>query len=308
MTLQSTVPEARALHHEVRGLTVGVAIATTGRPDILAGTLANLRAQRRSPDRLFVCYATPDDLRGVPCPAGSVLMEGRRGLTLQRNQLIAAAFDLHLLLFLDDDFLVAPDYIERMAACFADNPEIVGASGSLIADGTRGPGISLAEGQAMLADDRVESDTPQWCAAPHLYGCNMMVRLSTVRERGLAFDERLPLYAWSEDMDFSYRLKRHGVLAEVQHARGVHLGTKSGRASGKRLGYSQVANPLYLLQKGSYPPHRVGYSIGRNLARNVTRAVRPEPHVDRRGRLHGNLVALGDLCRGQLRPERILDL
>jgi hypothetical protein len=42
--------------------------------------------------------------------------------------------------------------------------------------------------------------------------------------------------------------------------------------------------------------------------RNVTRAVAPEPYIDRRGRLRGNLLALRDVLRGDLRPERIIEL
>jgi hypothetical protein len=37
-------------------------------------------------------------------------------------------------------------------------------------------------------------------------------------------------------------------------------------------------------------------------------SVRPEPFVDRRGRLRGNLLAVLDLVRGRTTPERILEL
>jgi hypothetical protein len=38
------------------------------------------------------------------------------------------------------------------------------------------------------------------------------------------------------------------------------------------------------------------------------RSFRPEPFVDRRGRLRGNMIALADVMRGRLAPERILEL
>ena len=136
----------------------------------------------------------------------------------------------------------------------------------------------------------------------------MAFRLSTVRDHQLRFDERLPLYAWSEDIDFTHRIAKYGTIAKLAGARGVHLGVKQGRASGRRLGYSQVANPLYLLRKGSYSAGRAARSVARNIAANCARALWPEPYIDRRGRLLGNALALLDMCRGRMRPERILDL
>jgi hypothetical protein len=46
----------------------------------------------------------------------------------------------------------------------------------------------------------------------------------------------------------------------------------------------------------------------RNCLANLGKSLRPEPWVDRRGRLRGNLLALRDLATGRLSPERILEL
>jgi hypothetical protein len=94
----------------------------------------------------------------------------------------------------------------------------------------------------------------------------------------------------------------------VDAAVGVHLGVKSGRLPGTRLGYSQIANPLYLLRKGTYSPTKCFAQIGRNLAANLAHSLVPEPFVDRRGRLKGNCKALKDLFSGTLRPEEVLKL
>lgn len=137
----------------------------------------------------------------------------------------------------------------------------------------------------------------------------MAVRLAPMRAQGLRFDERLPLYGWQEDVDLSRRLAEFGDVVQIDAACGVHLGVKSGRGSGVRLGYSQVANPLYISGKRrGYPFRRAVAHIARNLAMNVARATWPEPYVDRRGRLCGNLLALFDLTIGRMAPERILDL
>ena len=102
-------------------------------------------------------------------------------------------------------------------------------------------------------------------------------------------------------------LAPHGAILQVEGARGVHLGVKQGRSPGVQLGYAQVVNPLYLVRKqAGYPMGRALSHIGCNMAANLLRALRPEPWVDRRGRLRGNLQALADLLRGRLEPERML--
>lgn len=40
----------------------------------------------------------------------------------------------------------------------------------------------------------------------------------------------------------------------------------------------------------------------------LLRSVAPEPYVDRPGRLRGNLIALADVMRGRLAPERVMQL
>ena len=163
-------------------------------------------------------------------------------------------------------------------------------------------------GQALIAADPHPDGDAGLDRADHGYGCNMAIRLDPVRQHALRFDERLPLYAWSEDIDFTHRLARFGWIAKLHGARGVHLGTKQGRTPGRRLGYSQVANPVYLFRKGSYTWGRAARSVGRNLVANAARAFHPEAYIDRRGRLQGNMLAFLDMLRGRMTPERILEL
>ncbi len=229
------------------------------------------------------------------------------GLPKQRNAILDRVQDCDFLLFLDDDFLVAPGYAETVLASMGAHPDIVAATGTPIADDIKGPGLSVAEGLALIAADDAAPDHG-FDPAPHGYGCNMAISIAAAREHGLRFDERLPLYAWSEDVDFTHRIGRFGRIVKLRGARGVHLGVKHGRSSGRRLGYSQVANPIYLRGKGSYSWRRALGSVGRNLAANAMRSFWPEPYIDRRGRLLGNCLAFVDLVLGRMRPERVLDL
>jgi hypothetical protein len=46
----------------------------------------------------------------------------------------------------------------------------------------------------------------------------------------------------------------------------------------------------------------------RNIAANVVRSVSPEPWIDRRGRLKGNILAAIDVLIGRSSPNRIVRL
>lgn len=295
---------------------ITVGFATHGRSAVLAGVVAALAEQTRRPDRVIVCATGAADIQGLPTSVsghvGAIPVEvlfSAAGLPKQRNAILDAAAASDLLVFLDDDFLMGPGYLATLEEVMARRPELAGATGDLYHDEVKGPGLSLAEARQIIdaaVDVPARGDEVE--LVPHLYGCNMALRQEVVQRAALRFDERLPLYAWSEDVDFAHRLRRHGVLGKLRGARGVHLGVKSGRTSGYRLGYSQVANPIYLFGKGSYSAGRAGRSVLRNLMANAARAAWPEPWIDRRGRLRGNIRALVELCAGRLAPERVLDL
>lgn len=80
------------------------------------------------------------------------------------------------------------------------------------------------------------------------------------------------------------------------------------RMAGDRLGYSQVVNPLYMLRKGTMTYRQVLDHLFRNISSNLALAARPEPFIDRRGRLRGNLRGLTDVLRGRLEPERAAEI
>jgi GT2 family glycosyltransferase len=200
-------------------------------------------------------------------------------------------------------------YLENVEKLFDAFPKVVAVTGTLIADGAQGPGLTVAEGLKLIQSVPMLplcKDEP--IKNYGAYGCNMAYRLKPVLEHGVLFDENLPLYGWQEDIDFSSRVRRYGEVVKSSTLRGVHLGTKAGRTSGVRFGYSQIANPIYLIRKGSMSWRHASRLIWRNIAANLARSIFPESWVDRRGRLRGNLLALIDLIRGRISPGRILQL
>ena len=108
-----------------------------------------------------------------------------------------------------------------------------------------------------------------------------------------------------------YRVQRlavFGSIVQISNACGVHLSVKIGRITGLRLGYAQVANPIYLARKGIFPWSIVFKFIIGPCLKNLVRSLAPESHVDRLGRFLGNLVAFRDLLSGTLSPEQIINL
>ncbi len=286
-----------------RPLRVEVIFATRGRASILSGIVKALAGQTLAPDAVTVSCASPADAEDVIRHGGVKLLLGPAGLARQRNlALHHLAPDTDIVVFFDDDFMAHPNWLEEVERCFRHSPDIAAITGHVLADGIKGPGISLAEAVALLAAPDIrrglgirENYSP--------YGCNMAFRRSAIQ--GLSFDERLVLYGWLEDRDYGGALaQRGGRLVKLEAAMGVHLGTKAGRLSGRRLGYSQIVNPVYLRTKGTITRASLLQHWFKNIVSNVVLSLRPEPYVDRRGRLHGNILGFRDLLLGGARPER----
>ncbi len=285
-----------------------VGIPTIGRATILCDVLSELARQTRKPDRVIVCGTQSGDVERVAevCRGAEILLCDP-GLPRQRNAILAAATDADIVVFFDDDFIPDADYLREIESHMLRDERIAVATGHVVADGIIGPGLSVRDAQSVL--ERAETFGSEVASVFNGYGCNMAVRAGLMRANGLMFDERLPLYGWQEDVDLSRRLAAFGTVVKVPSARGVHLGVKFGRNSGVKLGYSQIANPLYLsFKRQGYPLSWALKHMARNVAMNVARCLWPEPYIDRFGRLRGNILALRDLAAGQMMPERILRL
>lgn len=281
-----------------------VVVATVGRAELTRKTIDLLAYQTRPADGILVVSVSPADVAGIEGAAGHPeIAFSERGLCRQRNRaldLLAGRADI--VTFFDDDFVPAPDYLEQVEAIFAEHPDVSGITGDLIADGIGSTGYTVEEAVALVEAGAGGMATDIQTRSA-LYGCNMSVRMAAAE--GLRFDEALPLYGWQEDIDFTYQLGQRGRLVSSGRTTGVHMGTKGGRTSGKKLGYSQVANIVYLRRKGTMQPGLGEKLLVNNLLANVARSFWSEPHVDRRGRLWGNMIALADLVRGRIDPRKI---
>jgi len=271
---------------------IAIAIATAGRRKVLSETIDWLRLQTRPADTFYLAPASTDDLDEASLdgfPSQHFVVRGARGLPAQRNSILRSVQDEDVVVFFDDDFLPEPTFLQELEDLFTHMPSLAIATGHVVADGAHNAGISSQEAIAILKNlpDVIDNRIIDTYGG---YGCNMAINLPLARSHNILFDEVLPLYAWWEDIDFSRRLAPYGDIKQSFRLRGVHLGSKSGRSPGKRLGYSQVANILYMARKGSISPGVAMQQIFRNVSANAVKFVNPEPWVDRKGRLSGNLT------------------
>ncbi len=303
-------PIARPKTYKPSGVSiphVAIIVATRGRPATASATVRHLLAtQTLRPKTVIVsCIDVADAGNLIGHPEVTVVT-GPGGLTTQRNTaLLNIPEECEIVAFFDDDFLADANWLAAAARAFRDDNQIAGFTGRVLADGAGGPGIGFEE--ALRLVEAAPTSDWTWIEPYSPYGCNMAFRAEAIGET--RFDERLVLYGWLEDRDFAAALaKRGGRFVKCAEAFGVHMGVKSGRVSGDRFGYSQVINPIYMLRKGTMTGPMVANHIFCNMAMNFSRAVWPEPFIDRWGRARGNLIAIKDLLCGRLQPERAAGL
>jgi glycosyltransferase involved in cell wall biosynthesis len=292
--------------HLAAPIRVAVLLATKGRPQAATQLIRLLEKQSVTPSIVVVSATAAADIEApLPTDLNIEYIFGSAGLTAQRNRALERVRSrADVAVFFDDDFAPAGNWIEQCARLFTSESTIAGANGIVIRDGAKTPPISWEEAQQVIATRPPTS--PLLSEIADLYGCNMAFRMSAID--GLRFDERLVLYGWLEDKEFSRKAARRGRLVECNLLIGVHLGLRAGRVSGKKYGYSQIVNAWYLYKKGALSRGEVCLQVLKALVVNTAKALRPENHIDRRGRLHGNLVGVIHLLSGACRPEIAAEL
>lgn len=293
---------------------ISAIICTLNRPAVLHDTILSVKRQTippiqiliASPSRKHVLTETLD----IP---GVTFIETRTGLCVQRNQALdAVAPESEIVAFLDDDLELTASYFAEMVRLFTNNPQVIIASGTMLRDGGRGGMITRDEAATLCHtfDQTYDPDRPlNWKIIDSGYGCNMIVRHASIGD--CRFDERLPLYAWLEDRDFSHRVTLGGCApVECENAVAVHLGARSGRVSGVRLGFSTIVNPIYLRRKAntfSFGFIFVHYWL-RCLVGNILGIITLDKEYDRVGLIRGNMIGFYHLLSGKCDPEYIFKL
>ncbi|MFP5070401.1 glycosyltransferase family 2 protein [Pseudonocardia nantongensis] len=183
-----------------------VVIATRGRPESVRRCLAAVLAgDHPAVTVLVVDNDPPDDrtrevLAGVGDPRARYVREPRRGASVGRNRGLAEA-QTEIVAFTDDDTEPDPGWASRIAGAFADDPQLTGLSGPVLAARLETPqqqaaDVALAWNKGFLPRrfrlDDPPSESPVFPFSPGLFGigANMAVRAAPVRALG-GFDEAL---------------------------------------------------------------------------------------------------------------------
>lgn len=301
-----------------------VVIATKGRAKETCILFDQLARQTLKPDHLIFVGSEEKDIEGLEqhpafAEGQTRILLSRAGLTIQRNAGLDALLPLvadlppsdWFVAFFDDDFRPARDWLEKAANALQDDPVIAGITGNVLADGVNSE-FGISEEDALLYLSGAKPAQAHWSSATQiktidgLYGCNMAYRGTVARTD--RFDENLPMYGWQEDSDYSSRARTHGDMVLLPACRGVHLGVSSGRTSGVRFGYSQIANPIFLVKKGSMTRRRAAVLMSKNIVANLAKTLLMIRIKDFPGRLRGNLRAGLDLVSGKLDPLHVLDI
>jgi GT2 family glycosyltransferase len=288
-----------------------VIIATKGRPQEVLALQNVLALQSVRPDRIVVTACDPSDIeQSMIDQKGVHILFGPPGLTAQRNRALALVRGTYdIVIFFDDDFVPSRFWIERVQELLTLQPEVGCITGRLLEDGITTGGLQWSYGKSIVdSEDRkvVHMNNPRVQVSGSPYGCNMAFRSSIIAH--LWFDERLALYGWLEDRDFGFRAATRARAISTDAVWGVHLGSQSGRVSGLKFGYSQVVNPWYLMTKGVVKPFDLCKNVVFGIGANLLGTFFISSHIDRWGRLKGNIIGIKDIMLSRWAPEKVAEL
>lgn len=206
--------------------TIRVAVCTNRRPQEIAACLDAMALQAGSLGAMLVCSglepasaAAHQRAARSKLPGAQVLREPRPGLSHARNRALAECADGEVLAFVDDDALVAPGWLTRLAAAWSRAPARVACIGGPVRP--RFPGArpawltdAMLPALSMLDYGPEELDLdPEVRTA---YGANVSFRCGPLRAVGgfdPAFGHRPGRDWFSEEDEAQRALARagHGV-------------------------------------------------------------------------------------------------
>lgn len=205
---------------------MSVVIPTRDRPGSLRDAVRSILAGTALPAEIVV-----GDQSLAPCDLGTHpdvrivhLHLSSRGVSAARNAAVATASS-EIVLLLDDDMIVAADWLERMVDALERRPGRIVVSGGVAAAASHGSAPSTTTASA----PEVYEGRPYRDA---VFTGNLGLRRQAFRDVG-AFDERLgpgTRFPAAEDSDFGFRLLEAGYQVHIDpEPVAHHVGGRSGR-------------------------------------------------------------------------------
>ena len=230
-------------------LAYSAVIPTKDRPESVDATIATLLAQTRLPERIVVVDASERTYR-PPAELGVelVVVASRPSTSAQRN-LGARRVETPIVLFVDDDVRLPPDYAEVLLARWeaagleayggmAGTPAVVPSQRPLARALRRAVMLNYVDpgGEAMSlrrsGKVRYVPEPPRAVVVPALGAGATAYRTDLAVAH--PFDERFSGYAPGEDLEMAVRVARAAPLVQTPEVRWTHLWDPRERTSPSR--------------------------------------------------------------------------
>ncbi|MGC1380712.1 MAG: glycosyltransferase [Candidatus Baltobacteraceae bacterium] len=224
--------------------------------------------------------------------AFTVVRQANAGLARARNAGIARAAGERII-FIDDDVLPLPNFVEEHLRAHASRPQ------------------AIVRGGAITVDDFDDLPPPMWSikdySGNYFWTTNVSVPLATIRSIG-GFDESFSEYGW-EDIDVGLRLRARGIRAVfnpralVYHYKPRPRGANVEKMVRQARAQARTAAKLVRL----HPNWRAYLATGANpVQRGFHAALRRLRFAQRYRRRVENLAGDCELTAGELRAARAL--
>ncbi|TNM61047.1 glycosyltransferase [Streptomyces sp. NP160] len=195
-----------------------VAVLTYRRTDLLLALLPRLLEQTGALHRRAGVLVVDNDPEAGACAAveafaagagvGEVvyLHEPRPGIAAARNRALQGAGAAELLVFIDDDEVPEPHWLELLVRTFEEHPGAAGVAGAVVST-FEAPLTPWVVAGGFFVRQRHRTGSPLPAAATN----NLLLHMPPVRELGLAFDERFGTSGGSDTL-FTRQLTAAGHL------------------------------------------------------------------------------------------------
>jgi len=217
---------------------LSVVVATHNRCELLPRVVEAILAQTLPRERYELVLVDDGSTDGTEAlgfelsqrPGVRCVRQENRGAAAARNRGIAEAAG-EIVAFTDDDCLVPPDWLARLAGGYARHPEVVGVGGRLVPEAAALAASAVARYEAWVAEEVFgigDEEAVGGFDCPAGGTNNMSYRRETLLDVG-GFDEGFPPRVWGEDADLKRRITRRGgrllyVPVAVVHLRDYALG------------------------------------------------------------------------------------
>ena len=203
-------------------MNVLVVVPSLNEENSIESCLKSVKSQKTSDSiKIVLCDGKSNDktTRLAKKYADKIIISNKRNVAIQRNT-GANAFDSDLILFLDADTILPPDYIQWGIEKFRKNPDLLGFSA----------GFTFSESDStLLFSEKITNEYLKFrdrIGSPTLPGFNIFITRKAF-ELVNGFHD-VPL----EDIDFSRRLREHG---RTNYFTEMKVITSSRRLSGMGL-------------------------------------------------------------------------